>query len=607
MRFRIIKLRLIDQWFYLKKNLPDRIKNWMLFIGILGLLLALYDFGFHRVDQWQHFVSRAYGVFFLLLTCFYSIRLIFHYPKRVHRGLLVAELVLLGLCVVALFLNWMYPFEPPYHDNWSESYQFRIFYNIVLIVVFITEFSLSSLWFLRIKFNPQLLFAGSYFFLIILGAGLLMLPRATYQGISFIDSLFTAASAVCVTGLIVVDTATHFTLFGQIIILLLIQVGGLGVMIFTSFFGFFFQGSNSFQNQIFLKDIINEDRLGKIFRTLVKILIFTLIIEFIGAVFIFKTLPIANFSVLERAWFALFHSVSAFCNAGFSLFTDGLYNASTGVRYNYNLHLIIALLIVVGGIGFPVVLNFYAFVKHFVKNTWSRITKGEIYHHTPRVISANTRIVLVTTAILLAAGTFGFWLLERNGALEGMNGYQTIVTSFFGAVTPRTAGFHTVDLAALALPTIMLYLLLMWIGASPSSTGGGIKTSTFALAILNIINIAKGKNRVELFGREITSDSISRAFAIIIMSVVVIGTCIFGLAYTNPELPFRAIVFESFSAFSTVGLSLGITHQLNDTGKLLLIATMFVGRIGTITILVAFFRKLSSWNYRYPSEQIYIN
>ncbi|HSV76620.1 MAG TPA: potassium transporter TrkG [Bacteroidales bacterium] len=606
LRPKIVKLRLFDQWFYFKRNLPGRINKWMLFLGFLGLLLALYDFGFHRVVEWQHFVNRAYGVFFLLLSGLQAIRLVFHYPKRVSAPLLVSEIAMLCLCLIALTLHWVYPLTSPNLDDWSENYEFRIFYNLLLLLNFIIEFSRTSLGFMRIRFNPPLLFAGSFFFLIILGAGLLMLPRATYDGISFIDSLFTATSAVCVTGLIVVDTATHFTRFGQVIILLLIQLGGLGVLVFTSLFGFFFQGSHSFQNQIFLKDFINEERLGEIFKTLAKIVAFTLIIEFIGAVFIFKTLP-AHFSHMERAWYAVFHSVSAYCNAGFSVFTYGLYDASAGVRYQYNLHLVIALLIIVGGIGFPVLLNFYSFVKHVAKNLWNRITKGDIYHHTPWVISASTRLVLVSTVILLVAGTFSFWLFERNGILEGMTAYGKSVTSFFAAVTPRTAGFNTFDLTALALPTIILYLGLMWIGASPHSTGGGIKTSTFALAFLNVISMAKGKNRVEFFGREITSESIGRAFAIVIMSVVVIGVCIGGIAYTNPGLPFTAIVFESISAFSTVGLSLGITHQLDETGKLFLIATMFIGRIGTLTILVAFFRKLSSWNYRYPSEQIFIN
>jgi len=212
-----------------------------------------------------------------------------------------------------------------------------------------------------------------------------------------------------------------------------------------------------------------------------------------------------------------------------------------------------------------------------------------------------------TTLVLLLAGTGMFFLLEKDGVLRGMSLAGQAVTSLFGAVTPRTAGFNTVDMNALATPTLLLTIALMWIGASPGSTGGGIKTSTFALAFLNIFSIAKGRNRVEYNGREISADSLHRAFGIILMSVLVISICIFALTITNPQIALRAIVFESFSAFSTVGLSLGVTPQFNDAGKLILTAAMFIGRIGTITLMVAFFRKLASLSYRYPTEHININ
>ncbi|MBW6497407.1 MAG: hypothetical protein K0B09_03380 [Bacteroidales bacterium] len=607
MRWYILKLGIVDQWYFLKRNLPEKINRWLLFFSILSMLLVVYDFGFQQEASWQQFVRKAYGVIFPVFTLLFAIRFALSFSKKRSAGLLLSELVILLLLILATDLHFVHQYQLILFESWINFFSSKYFSHALLISIFVIELSRSSLLLLRIRFNPSLLFLGSFFFLIIFGTGLLLLPRSTHEGISFIDAVFTSASAVCVTGLIVVDTATYFTPLGQGVILFLIQLGGLGVMIFTSFFGFFFQGSHSFQNQIFLKDFINEEQLSKIYKTLLKILGFTFGLEVAGALLIYQTFPAGLHSGLEKVWFSAFHSISAFCNAGFSVFTDGMFDAGMGARYNFNMHLVIAWLIVLGGIGFPVVINFYTFVKYFSINTWNQLTRREKFHHIPRVINANTRIVLATTFFLVAGGTLGFWLFERNGVLSGLGWYGQLVTSFFGAVTPRTAGFNTVDMTAIAVPTLLFYLFLMWVGASPSSTGGGVKTSTFALALLNISSIARGRNRLEIFGREITNDSTNRAFGIIIMSIVVIGSCVFSLSYTNPGLPLKALVFESFSAFSTVGLSLGVTSQINDTGKLILTATMFIGRIGTLTILVAFFRKLSSWSYRFPSEQIYIN
>ena len=569
--------------------------------------MVIYDFGFYQEPSWKQFVDGVFGYIYLFFSVLFALRLAFHVPPKVSPGLFVTELILFLFLILATDLHFFRQESLFGREAIPQFFNSRFFNQALLVSIFAIEFSRSSLRLLRIRFNPSLLFLGSFFFLIVLGTGLLLLPRATYSEISFVDALFTSASAVCVTGLIVVDTATHFTPLGQGIILFLIQIGGLGVMVFTSFFGFFFQGSQSFQNQIFLKDFINEEQLGKIFKTLLKILVFTLGIELIGVILIYQSFPEGLHTSAEKLWFSVFHSVSAFCNAGFSVFADGLNDAGMGTRHNYHMHLFIALLIVFGGIGFPVAINVYSYLKFSFKNTWNRLTRHQAFHHMPRVISSNTRIVLFTTLMLITAGTIGFWFFERRGVLEGMGWYGQIVTSFFGAVTPRTAGFNTINMAALTVPTVLFYLFLMWVGASPSSTGGGVKTSTLAIAFLNIISIARGRNRLEIFGRQITHDSNNRAFAIIIMSIVIIGNCIFWLAYTNPGLPLKALVFESFSAFSTVGLSLGVTHQINDAGKLILTATMFIGRIGTLTILVAFFRKLSGWNYRLPSEQIYIN
>lgn len=607
MRLRIIKLRIKDRWYYISKAAPATVNNWMLFFSFLALLLVIYDFGFYNEEIWQENATFVYGYLFLLFFCLYLVRLSFQFPPKVTWLLFISEVFLLILLFLSAVDRVLKGSLPILDDGILAFFSSRMFTHALFISVFIIEFSRSSMRLLRIRVNPSLLYAGSFFFLIVLGTGLLLLPRATVDNIGFIDALFTSASAVCVTGLIVVDTSTFFTPVGQGIILSLIQIGGLGVMIFTSFFGFFFQGSQSFQSQIMLKDFVNEERLSNIYKTLVKILVFVFAIELLGTLFIFHTFSGLGYTFNKQLWYSVFHSISAFCNAGFSVFADGLSDPTAGTKNNFNLHLFIAWLVILGGIGFPVVINFYYFTKYQVKNTWRKITGNTDLHYIPRLININTRIVVITTSILIVAGTIGFWLFEKDNALHGMSLYGQFVTSFFGAVTPRTAGFNTVDMASLTLPVILMIMFLMWVGASPSSTGGGIKTSTLAMAVINVFHIARGRERMEVFRREITADSSRRTSGIIIMSLFVISASIFFLVQTDPGIPLRALVFESISAFSTVGLSLGITQELSQAGKVILIFLMFIGRIGTLTILVAFFRKLSSQLYRFPSEQIYIN
>ena len=607
MRQRIVWLRIKDRWFFFKKAIARGIDSWTLLFSVLAVILAIYDFGFFGADHQEAFIHGAYSFIFSFFFLIYVLRILIHLPLMGSGRLLLVEFFMAALLLIAAdFQIFSKPFFIPRH-GWWDFFSSRFFAHALTVALLIIEISRGSIRLLHIRFNPSLIYVLSFLFLIVIGTGLLLLPRAANESLGFVDALFTATSAVCVTGLIVLDTATHFSSLGQGIILFLVQIGGLGVMIFTSFFGFFFQGSQTFQSQILLKDFINEENLGKIFKTLLKILVFTFAVELAGALIIYQSFAGAGFEFSERLWYAVFHSVSAFCNAGFSVFSDGLFNAAAGVRTNFELHLTIALLVVIGGIGFPVVINFYYFIKYWIRNSWHQLTGREKFHHIPRVININSRIVAITTLVLLVAGTLGFWFFENSKSLQGMSFYGKLVTSFFGAVTPRTAGFHTFEVTTLALPTMLMFMFLMWVGASPSSTGGGIKTSTLALAFVNVMNLAKGKQKLEMFRREITFDSIRRAFAIIIMSVLVIGLAIFSLAATQPGIPLRAIVFESISAFSTVGLSMGITPLLNDTGKLILVFTMFVGRIGTVTILVALFRKLAGVRYRFPSEHIHIN
>lgn len=269
--------------------------------------------------------------------------------------------------------------------------------------------------------------------------------------------------------------------------------------------------------------------------------------------------------------------------------------------------MIIAWLFIFGGLGFPIVFNFVEYIRYYIFNSFSAMHKNIPFVHRPWIININTRIVLATTGILIVAGTLLFYIFEYNHTLSGHSMWGKLVVSFFNGTTPRTAGFNSVDFSQIQLGTIMCTILLMWIGASPMSTGGGIKTTTFALAVLNITQLVQGKDRIEIYRRQISDESIRRAFAVIFLSLAVIGISVLFIRIFDPGVDNTAIIFEVFSAYSTVGLTTGITAGLSMGSKIVLIGTMFVGRVTMFTILVAIFRRLYYTNYRYPTEDIMIN
>ncbi|HAY71661.1 MAG TPA: ATPase, partial [Saprospirales bacterium] len=259
-----------------------------------------------------------------------------------------------------------------------------------------------------------------------------------------------------------------------------------------------------------------------------------------------------------------------------------------------------------GGLGFPIVSNTIYYLKYRLLNLLAPII-GKSKKYRPRVINLSTKIILYTTFFLIVGGTLMLYLTEYYYALESHNWYGKMVTAFFTAVTPRTAGFNTIDMTSLTLPSIMIITLLMWIGASPASTGGGIKTSTFAIALMNIISLSKGKSRVELYRRQIPDSTIRRSFAIIVLSIIVIGLGILMVVSKDGDKGLTRIIFESVSAFGTVGLSLGITPFLTVQSKIVLILLMFIGRVGMLALLVALIRKAKYKNYKYPDEDIILN
>ena len=586
----------------MRVTIPYRLFNkFTVFISVIGVVVALVDSGFVLTTLLQNIFHLFYLAVILLGFVATAGRYInasepLKFTKVAVFDLVtsIAILVLLGLHFVDFMVSGIN----------TENRDF-IAIKIAVFVTFIREISDNDFNLSRAFLNPAQFFILSFLSVIFGGALLLMMPNATTAPLSFVDALFTATSAVCVTGLIVVDTATEFTRFGQAILMGLIQIGGLGILTFVTYFSYFFKGGVSYETQLSIGEMTHSPRLGDVVTTLKSILYVTFGIEALAAALIFISIyDMPNTTLGERLFFAAFHAVSAFCNAGFSTFSAGLYDDA--LRFNYPLQLIIASTFLFGGMGFVIVVNLLRYLRHSAGKFFYR--NDLTYQYQPWLLSLNSRITLITSGSLLLVGLIGVMIFEYHGVLSDHDSViGKLVTGLFTAATPRTAGFNTIDMTALAFPTIMLTIFLMWIGASPNSTGGGIKTSTFAIALLNTLSLAKGQTRIEVFKREIASVSVSRAFSIMWLSLLVIGTGVTLISYDQPELDLMKVVFECFSAYSTVGLSLNLTSELSSFSKIVVSVIMFVGRVGMLTIIIALLKDVRQGNYRYPAEEITIN
>jgi trk system potassium uptake protein len=573
-------------------------------LSILSLVALILDYGY-SVNYWMHLIT---DIFYLLFGFIFTAFFYRQFPpfaklKSKPTGYYAAYL----FSVVLLVLSILNTANFLFNDSTGLN-----LYTAGLVFI-LTLFDLSGrLYKLNSQtLHPALVFVLSFVVLICIGTLLLMSPKATVNGIGFIDALFTSTSAVCVTGLAVLDTGRDFTRVGQLAIMGLIQFGALGMLSFTSLFALFFKGFGSFESRLNIKDMINADTLEGTFKRLIHIIIFVVFLEGVGAILIFSTLEEQFGSFHYRLFFAVFHSISAFCNAGFSTLSNSLYEDA--FRYNYSLHMIIALLIVLGGLGYGVAIDITRFLKKWFYYAVYRFLGIKLRRDLEKLkpqISLNNKIVVYTSLVLILFGTLFFYLLEADNTLREHSEFGKIITSLFGSITTRTAGFNSVDTGSLHLSTIMIVLLLMWIGASPGSTGGGIKTTTFAVASFNIIQQLFGNKNITVGYRKISPKALQRATAIISLSLIMIGISTFLLIYFDEQLGVMPIAFECFSAFSTVGLSMGITGLLSDSSKLVIIITMFVGRVGMLTLLTGIIRQFFAYHYsaiEYPEEEIFIN
>lgn len=612
-------IELIYRW--LKRNITDRvisqsrhwlkqilqvayrISNTILPIGTLAAFsLVVYDFGFH---PFYSSLPHLHTYLFPLLTTFKVLFIIRFASGFIELKKWRAHAYSFGLVLLTFYLHHIaQTVEALQGANTTDFLIRKLMLYGFITFLFVTEASGLLKYLYRRRQNTAFVFIISFAVIITVGALLLLLPTATVKGISIIDAFFTSASAVCVTGLAVLDTSSDFTSVGKIIILLLVQVGGLGIMTFTGLLAYLAAGSVSFHNQVALKSMVSSNRISNVITIVGRIILVTLFFEAIGAGLVYFSVDKDLFNrQVEHVFFSIFHAISAFCNAGFSTLPDGL-NAPV-VKFNYPLHLVLALMIVLGGMGFPIVFNIFSYLRRKALRVINKLLHNPIRESQTRIVQVNSKIALWTSLILLVTGTLLYFAFEYGASLkEHPTLAGKLVTSFFGSVVPRSGGFNTVNMHALTLPTIMIYLLLMWIGASPSSTGGGIKTTTLAVAFLNLRALVTGNNRVEVFRTQISETSINRAFAVIVLSLLIIGVSVLFISVTDKQFGLLEISFEAFSAFSTVGLSLGITPQLSPTSKVILIITMFIGRVGSLTLLMAFATQPKKQLHQYPVEEI---
>lgn len=432
--------------------------------------------------------------------------------------------------------------------------------------------------------TPTRLTTLTFFVLILLGTALLMLPMATAgpESASFIDALFTATSAVCVTGLVVQDTATYFSPFGQGVILALIQLGGFGIMTLYAAIPILFGRQMKLSHRATFGELFDTDNYRGLRRILVHIVQYTFLIESVGALLLTLKFFLLWGDFWKALYFGVFHAVSAFCNAGFMLFTGGF----NKFRGDGAINLVIMILIILGGMGFVTLQEF------FQKKSF-------------RKLSSYSKLVLTAIVVLILIPSFLVFHIEYLHAFSGMDFSDKVLASFFQVVAARTAGFNTVDISGLHMTTLFLFCLLMFIGAAPGGTGGGTKTTTVGILFLSLKSIFKGQGDIECFHKRVPSQIVTKAIAVIAVGFSIVTVFVLLLSLTETA-SFLEILFETVSAFGTVGFSMGLTPKLSLTGKFLVSLTMFIGRIGSLTLVFVLGSKIGSATRRYTEGKFFV-
>ncbi len=583
-----------------KKLISNIFIGLSLFVSLIAILSVIFYHGYPITDKthyWSKIIIKYSLIFYVIKYFVYlliNFRIREYFRKTWLEGLIILSII------INLILYYNYNF---YFIDWIGRYYniahikdySIIFVQFYFFIVIFIEISKVSRFVSKLSIGPSGLMLLTFILLIIIGSLLLVLPEMTTNGISYINALFTSTSACCVTGLTVVDTATCFTIKGKLIIMMLIQFGGINIIAFATFFATFSSDKSGLKFQSILKDMISADKLSSTKVILREIVLYSFGIELIGAILMFAYWYFSGAfpNYKENIFFSAFHSVSAFNNAGFALWTNNIYD--TAVRHSYFIQTIIMFLIFFGGLGFIAIQDIFSprMIAFRKKKKW-------------RKLKVSSRVALNTSLVLIVVGALFFFTLENNKSIKDEPIISQIFASFFQSVSSRTAGFNSVDFTLVGQPMLLVLIILMFIGASPGSTGGGIKTTTFFVLSKSVISTIRGKKQIEIGKNSISFTLIDQAYTIFLFSISLIFLSAFALTITDGNFSFIQILFEEVSAFGTVGLSTGITPNLSDAGKIVIILTMYVGRVGTLTIGLALSRKALSNRYKYAKADIMI-
>ena len=438
----------------------------------------------------------------------------------------------------------------------------------------------------NVKLRGVQILALGFLLVILVGALILTLPISTTSGEStnFLDALFTATSAVCVTGLIVVDTGTYWNAFGQTVIMILIEIGGLGFMSFTTLIAIILGKKITLRERLILQDAMNTFNIQGLVKMVRYVLVFTVSVQFFGAL-LFSTQFVPEYGLGRGIFYSIFHSISAFCNAGFDIF--GNFSSLTSYNSNVVVIMVASVLIIIGGLGFTV---------------WSELYSSKSL----KKVSLHSKMVILMTVVLVLGGTFLMFLFENNNVntIGNMSFIDKVMNSFFASVTPRTAGFNSIPTDGMTTAGQFLTIILMFIGGSPGSTAGGIKTTTIGILIVTIVCVIQGREDAEVFKRRFSKDLVYKAFTLIFigLSLVIVVTML--LSYTEKGASFISLFYETVSAFGTAGLTLGLTSELSNIGKVLIIFMMYLGRVGPLTVVLSITKKRKNSGIKYPEGKI---
>lgn len=440
----------------------------------------------------------------------------------------------------------------------------------------------------NIKLNAVQVLAIGFFTVIFIGGVILSLPISSASGkfTSFIDALFTATTSVCVTGLVTVDTGTHWNYFGKTVIMILIEVGGLGFMSFATLVAILLGKRITLKERLLMQEAMNTFSFQGMVKLVRYVLLFTFSVQLLGAL-LFSTQFIPEYGFLKGIYYSIFHSISAFCNAGIDII--GEFKSVTEYNSNPVILLTISALIIIGGLGFTV---------------WA-----EIYNiKSLKKLSTHSKVVIFVTSVLLIGGTILMFIFEFNnpGTMRDFSIGDKLLNSWFAAVSPRTAGFNSISTSDMTPAGEFLTIILMFIGGSPGSTAGGIKTSTLGILVLTFISVVKGREDTEVFGKRFSKDLVYKAFAIFFIGFTIVIGVTMILSLTEPGAPFDYILYEVTSAFGTVGLTMGLTTQLSWIGKIVIMLTMYIGRVGPMTVALALTNNKTKKPIKYPEDKILI-